>query len=117
MSKKLNEKVIKGLEYCIDYMQRVVDAINEVPCNGCPYVALKPNAAGQGDCIDTLFKDALTVLKAQEPATVIQISCTKTQMSGVCPSCMMPITSPKLGSIHVTTHCQFCGKAVKWDDD
>ena len=61
------DKVIKGMECCIDYAQRVKDLINGVPCDGCPYVALKPIAVGQGDCIDSLFKDALALLKAQEP--------------------------------------------------
>ena len=61
------EKVIKGMEYCINYAQRVKDLINDVPCEGCPYVALKSIAVGQGDCIDSLFKDVLALLKAQEP--------------------------------------------------
>ena len=61
------DKVIKGIECCIDYAQRVKDLINDVPCEGCPYVALKSIAVGQGDCIDSLFKDAIALLKAQEP--------------------------------------------------
>lgn len=60
-------KIIKGMEYCIDYAQRIKDKINDVPCSGCPYVELKNKEVGYGDCIDTMIIDALALLKAQQP--------------------------------------------------
>lgn len=47
----VRENVIKGLECCIN------DVYGE-PCN-CPY-------DGDGGCIDSLMRDALALLKAQE---------------------------------------------------
>lgn len=103
------EKVIKGMEYCIDYAQRVKDLINDVPCEGCPYAALKPIAVGQGDCIDSLFKDALALLKAQEPVKPNEI-----WYGGVLVYYQCPICTSKLYA--VDRYCAHCGRAVKWDD-
>lgn len=76
------EKVIKGMEYCIDYAQRIKDQINDVPCQGCPYSGLKPKKVGQGDCMDTMLQDAITLLKAQKPRVMTwqEIIDTATQM-------------------------------------
>lgn len=52
---EMREKVIRGLEQCM------IDVYGQ-PCN-CPY-------DGNGGCISSLMADALTLLKAQEPATV-----------------------------------------------
>ena len=59
------EKVIKGLKYCIDYVQRIKDISNDVPCEGCPYCKYRDIRAGYGDCLDRLQSDAIEILKAQ----------------------------------------------------
>lgn len=112
MSEELREKVINGLEYCIDYAQRVKDALKEVPCEGCPYRELKPRQVGEHDCIDTLFGDALAMLKAQEPVKPLDENYWKHTM-GRCGHCKAPL--PAIEGLR-SKFCWMCGKAVKWDD-
>lgn len=52
------EKVIKGLELCT-FDGTIENCIKE----GCPYLG----GNGVGYCIDNLMRDALALLKAQEP--------------------------------------------------
>jgi hypothetical protein len=49
------EKVIKGLECCVIHVNCAADG-------GCPY-----NSQAYSNCLDTAIKDALALLKAQEP--------------------------------------------------
>ena len=65
------EKVIKGLEYCAASCKGVWDEVN-----GCPYMSewtrkLMNEKDVNGRCVDLLAKDALELLKAQEPVKPI----------------------------------------------
>lgn len=95
------EKVIKGLEWCL----------LETGCNGCPY---------RNDCDDgtNMEKDALALLKAQEPVMVEERADTDTIN---CPKCGQQFA--RVGhdkSIYLDTdeepnYCPKCGQAVKWE--
>lgn len=93
------EKVIRGLEYCLEIE-------GDGACNGCPYDddCFNENV----ECGEPMMRDALALLKAQEPlpakiegSDIIQI--------GRCPAC---------GKVMVpwgASHCHECGQAVKWE--
>jgi len=108
------EKVIKGMEYCIDYARRIKDKINDVPCKGCPYVGLKDKKVGDGDCIDTMIADAIALLKAREPVEYV-IHCKNADLNNgaefACGECGGSLLHKKL------SYCPWCGREVKWDDD
>lgn len=85
----IREKVIKGLEIHLKPNSR---------CVGCPY----PN---NGLCGDQLYRDALALLKAQEPVEpVYEIGITR------CGQCNHEID--KYGG---DNYCPQCGRAVKWE--
>lgn len=57
------EKVIKGLEVCIlDFISRRTCELTK-----CPYACIKDQGIQYYECRKTLLKDALELLKAQEP--------------------------------------------------
>lgn len=92
------EKVIYSLERCTS---RVPDA-----CVDCAY-----DDKSAPDCWQSLEKDALELLKEQEP-----IPCGKKIKAGdvmldfyECGYCKNAIRKP-------WKYCPFCGKAVKWDE-
>ena len=84
------EKVIKGLEIHLKPNSR---------CMGCPY----PN---NGLCGDELYRDALALLKAQEPVKPILDS--RAIEFYRCGQCNEPID-------RCDNYCWSCGRAVKWE--
>lgn len=95
------EKVIKGLECCI--------AEGSAPeCEDCPY-ALPED--GTCERLDGMFKDALALLKAQEPVSPVF---ERQFMSSIelynCGSC-----GTSLGAKGIAKYCMKCGQAVKWE--
>ena len=84
------ERVIKGLEHCTG---------ND--CNGDKWSECEYSGHG---CIDTLIKDALDLLKAQEAAKPIE-------NAGFyyCGACKYAFTSAR------QKYCSDCGRAVKWE--
>lgn len=84
------EKVIKGLEFCTTY---------PCYCTGCPYDEICELDA------DELMRDALFLLKSQEPIEPKQDSF----LNWRCGNCNMEID--KYGDIQ---YCPRCGKAVEW---
>lgn len=95
------EKVIKGLKWCMD---------EEHDCyieQGCPY-----ENEGEGfGCKYALHRDALELLKAQEPVDAIVVPNGIDRSGGwwyQCPSCKMEI-KPR------DRYCRNCGQAVKWE--
>ena len=89
------EKVIKGLE-CEAYSEYA-------RCNQCPYVKFHK-------CKTLLMRDALELLKEQEPKSVDEHGRMFTIRYGSCPNCLKQIDSdvnPKA--------CGHCGQAVKWE--
>ena len=90
------EKVIKGLEVCIDREPGKYD------CYKCPY------ETDGNDCDINLSKDALALLKEQEPVDPAiggnQNSC----WYFICPRCQLAIDKGD-------KYCRHCGRKVKWD--
>ena len=99
------EKVVKGLECCMitpDFCR-----------DDCPYI-------GKGDendyCNEKLFKDVLSLLKAQKPKKP-----KKPIVSGMlygnylehCPSC--EIALPNSSEYGTSFYCYKCGQELKWD--
>ena len=90
------EKVISGLEWCLF----------KTGCNGCPY---------RNDCDDgtNMEKDALALLKAQEPVEYV-VHCKNADFSNgtefACGECGGSLLHKRVN------YCPWCGKAVKWDD-
>lgn len=97
------EKVIKGLECCIIY-------VNCGANGGCPY-----KTGVDEKCLETVMKDALAMLKAQEPVKpVVDIDTWK------CGNCGHALEHQQLLGDNVLLHeqydyCPMCGKAVKWE--
>lgn len=96
-------KVIKGLESCCKYPNEYGDCLG----GDCPY---KPRI----DCHKELMRDAVALLKAQEPVKPKRYQeCRwfKTWRCGACGGTLVfrnGTDKPK--------YCTDCGRAVKWDD-
>ena len=91
------EKVIKGLNSCS----------GSDPCvNSCPYY---DNCGNNYSCTSNLAKDALALLKEQEPVKpeVYYVSQDKYKFYR-CPVC-------KIAWYYKGNYCLGCGRAVKWE--
>ena len=99
------EKVIKGLECCIDKLDTVTNKTHGFNCTACPYFK---RCDSSGYLVGLpLMKDALALLKAQEPLKP------KLSVSGIlykCRACGRPLTK------YLDEFCPKCGRPVKWDD-
>lgn len=101
MTQEKREKVIKGLEWC---MNEEHDCYRE---KGCPY----ENEGEDIGCKYALHRDALALLKAQEPKP---ISASIVDSDGglmhwwACGNCQAPINPED-------KFCHECGRAVKWE--
>ena len=88
---EMREKVIKGLEHEIGRAN--------IPTCGTDFI----------DCVEVaLLRDALALLKAQEPVTVI---CSHDYTEGIiyrCPKCKDKVYK------YNGNYCSHCGQAVKW---
>lgn len=89
------EKVIKGLECCATNRLRREDC----EAMDCVYLDLESHG-----CIHQLIRDALALLKEQEPVKPIE-------RNGFyyCGACRYAFT------IHRQKYCTKCGRAVKWE--
>lgn len=96
------EKVIKELECCISLNH------NGSKCANCDYADEFHN----GDCETYLLSDALTMLKAQEPVTVIPAIKKNDELltEGSCPIC-----GAKLDYYLNGQFCGCCGGRLKWE--
>ena len=90
------EKVIKGLECCVRYTFEA--------CEECKY----HNECKKGDYYLPLLRDALALLKAQEPVKPKFIDGKRNHFI-LCRNCNTDL-------IRGMKFCSYCGKAVKWDD-
>ena len=93
------EKVMCGLECCSINTRTL-----SIPlCRSCPYIK-EPFP-----CTYSLMRDALAILKEQEPKMVV-----KTTSTIRCPGCGKQITSK--GAIHrEIKYCWKCGQAITWE--
>lgn len=97
------EKVIKGLECCM------------VPpdlCDICPYAGTGDETHHRDYCNVKLIKDAIALLKAQEPVEPTIGRCEEYDGHDSwwyqCGKCGTPID-------YNDKYCRMCGQAVKWE--
>lgn len=100
-------KVINGLKCCIPMTTR--DGFAD--CKKCPYDRKITLDGGITECCHDLMVDALALLKAQEPVSVIPAKEKDGELlrEGNCPVCGM-----KLDWFYNGNYCGCCGRAVKW---
>ena len=105
MTMDKREKVIKGLECCLEDEARALKCWEDGDYPECPY-----NDRVDG-CMGRLNRDALALLKAQEQKP---ISASIVDSDGglmhwwACGNCQSPINPED-------KFCHECGKAVKWE--
>ena len=102
------EKVIKGLECCVDEIG--------ISHAGCPYYTDGNKNCGGGEPFPTpLLRDALELLKAQEPAKPYaeysEHTGTKWLVCGACKQPMIKITPNAV----YPNYCPECGREVWWE--
>ena len=102
------EKVIYSIERCICH---VPDA-----CQDCAYDADHP----YNECVEMLLKDALELLKAQEPKPP-RFAVAFDKIFYACDKCgkSLLVVIDAEGIKRVTNmpkYCPECGQAVKWDE-
>ena len=99
------EKVIKGLECCLD-LDNPDDA-----CAKCPYY--RKNAYGENDCMrGELMPDAIELLKEKQP---IEIQSNSYGLA-CCPKCSAIIEDITSDGKRVA-FCRICGQRIKWKDN
>ena len=94
------EKVIKGLECCL-----------KDDCDNCPYYdpEVDHDCDYFGKCLrGNMYRDALALLKAQEPIRPNEIRHGNVFMYYQCPACTSALRV-------VDRYCSQCGRAVKWE--
>ena len=99
------EKVIKGLECCI-----LRDPDDKLRCSECPY---------EGNCVNRLKQDTLSLLKAQEPKSP-RFTVAYDKIFYACDNCgkSLVVMANSEGLVlqqHLPKYCSECGQAVKWD--
>lgn len=106
MTDEMREKVIEGLKWC---MNEEHDCYIE---KGCPY----ENEGEDVGCIYALHRDALELLKAQEPVEPTKPDEDNMAYCGVCGSPVGYEVLEPSGMDYVRYHyCTECGRAVKWE--
>ena len=100
VSNNMKNKVMLALTVCQGY--RLCDP------DHCPY----GDKVDGHECLDSLHEDALAMLKAQEPVTVIPAINGNDELltEGCCPIC-----GAKLDYYLNGQFCGCCGQAVKWE--
>lgn len=99
---EMREKVIKELECCVSLNY------NGSKCANCDYADEFHN----GDCETYLLRDALALLKAQEPVEPYTERDGRTTFF-LCGSCDKPLCIAK--ESYKPKHCPECGRKVKWE--
>lgn len=97
------EKVIRGLECCITDR-----------CEDCPYEDIC-YGDNEVELFDTLARDALALLKAQEPVEPTEPDEDNMRYCGACgsPVGYEVLEAPGIEYVQYS-YCQNCGRAVKW---
>lgn len=97
------EKVIKALELCTSK----IETRTQTPCETCPYHNRKYHGVlGDGCCnVRSLQRDALALLKAQEPVTPYFNSRLTWSCGNQCGTDLMGFEK----------YCPECGRAVRWE--
>ena len=98
------EKVIRGLECCLEDEARDLKCWEDGDYPECPY-----NDHVDG-CMGRLNRDALALLKAQEPVEPIVVNGSRYIYCG---NCKRPLCDTS--DDYFPTYCEYCGRAVKWE--
>lgn len=101
------EKVIKGLVRCIEKQDAVINRNHGFNCIACPYIR---RCESIGYLIGLpLMRDALALLKAQEPVEPIRMNHTENKYRDYyrCPICKEDLS-------YEQNYCPYCGRKVKW---
>lgn len=98
------EKVIKGLECCEDVQSEWKDAL--YVCPKCPYV----HNVIPCETLAPLIRDALALLKAQEPVEPVPGLWDRDIQLYKCGAC-----GGEIGAGGIAKYCFHCGRAVKWE--
>ena len=99
MTEKL-EQVVRGLECC------TTQGFGCIENKKCPYGAQRYGS----HCVDSMLRDALALLKAQEPVKpVFDAGDGKTIGQFLCGKC-----HAKIGFGH-PNFCWYCGQELKWE--
>ena len=99
------EKIVKGLE-CIA-------EIGECDCNDCEY-AEDGNPAKYYKCQEKFAKDAITLLKTQEPKEPTKVHDISEQSDGSKKGCCAYCGS-KLDKLYNAHFCGTCGRELNWE--
>lgn len=100
------EKVIKGLEICSEHGSwHGLNCEDNEACKNCPYRRCETG------CVVTIAKDALALLKEQEPKPVELHTNAYGTKFYFCPKCKR-----ELFHTRNLNFCERCGQAVKWND-
>lgn len=104
------DKVVKGLECCIEKLDTVVNRTHGFNCIACPYFR-------KCEAINSLVglplaRDVFALLKAQEPVKPRREDAWPAPIfsCGKCGACLQ--TTP----YYKAKYCFDCGQAVKWND-
>lgn len=104
------EKVIKGLERCVEKLDTVVNKTHGFNCIACPYFR-KCDRSGYLNGL-SLMRDVLALLKAQEPVEYV-VHCKNADLSNgtefACGECGGSLLHKRVN------YCPWCGRAVKWE--
>lgn len=104
------EKVIRGLECCIETNEMCWDNPK------CPYNGCQDMARGEG-CMSLMMRDALTLLKAKEPMVDGKRQEVISGFTLYCPNCGYANT--RWGAIspweNTVFYCGKCERALKWE--
>ena len=93
------DEIIKGLDEC---------ANNRLSCGDCPYIGTK-------ECFNVVIRDALALLKEQEPVDPIPTE-DDDWICGACNNSVVVTEELDAGGFVPIrfNYCPNCGQAVKW---
>ena len=106
------EKVINGLEHGIEKLDTILNMQHGFNCTQCPYYK-ECETEGILVCLP-MMRDALELLKAQEPVKPYAEYCEHTGTKWlVCGACHEPMN--KTSEETWSNYCPNCGREVKWE--
>lgn len=121
---ELREKVINGLERCIEKLDTVLNKTHGFNCTACPYFR-KCDSSGYLIGLP-LMRDAITLLKAQDKELQYRAPKKVEHKATLYKCCTCPSCGNVVGSfeqwgdqlVRITVEfCEFCGQRLDWSDE
>ena len=101
-----------------DVMNALEQCSKGIGCHKCCYQTVKHNGAGVYDCTSNLARDALELLKKQNPTPVRPVKTCKTASTVGVDGCLIIGACPKCGQKWLNNRdnrfCSGCGVPVDW---